>query len=89
MPLTRSSFLAGSLGVAAAFGTAHPGHAQGPAKVSIALDWEEFLSIFANGRGVVAHGPIPPVAVGGIRLDRRGGRARRGGAPLPVHAAVE
>ena len=39
MPLTRRSFLAGSLGAAAAFGTASPGRAQGPAKASIALDW--------------------------------------------------
>ncbi len=28
--------------------------------ISIALDWEEFISIFANGRGVAAQGPIPP-----------------------------
>ena len=28
--------------------------------ISIAVDMEEYLSIFANGRGVVAHGPIPP-----------------------------
>lgn len=28
--------------------------------ISIALDYEEFISIFTNGRGVVAQGPIPP-----------------------------
>jgi len=28
--------------------------------ISIAVDMEEFLSIFANGRGIVAQGPIPP-----------------------------
>ncbi len=28
--------------------------------ISIAVDYEEFISIFANGRGVAAQGPIPP-----------------------------
>jgi oligopeptide transport system substrate-binding protein len=28
--------------------------------VSIAIDWEEFISIFANGRGVPGMGPLPP-----------------------------
>lgn len=28
--------------------------------VSIAVDWEEFISIFANGRGIAGQGPIPP-----------------------------
>ena len=28
--------------------------------ISIAVDYEEFISIFANGRGVSAHGPISP-----------------------------
>jgi ABC-type transport system substrate-binding protein len=28
--------------------------------ISIAVDFEEFVSIFANGRGVTAHGAIPP-----------------------------
>jgi ABC-type transport system substrate-binding protein len=28
--------------------------------ISIAVDFEEFISIFANGRGVVAQGPVPP-----------------------------
>jgi ABC-type transport system substrate-binding protein len=28
--------------------------------VSIAIDWEEFISIFYNGRGVPGMGPLPP-----------------------------
>jgi ABC-type transport system substrate-binding protein len=28
--------------------------------ISIAVDFEEFISIFANGRGIAAQGPIPP-----------------------------
>ena len=28
--------------------------------ISIAVDYEEFISIFANGRGIAAQGPIPP-----------------------------
>jgi ABC-type transport system substrate-binding protein len=28
--------------------------------LAIAIDWEEYLSIFANGRGVPAHGPLAP-----------------------------
>jgi ABC-type transport system substrate-binding protein len=28
--------------------------------ISIAVDFEEFISIFANGRGIAAMGPIPP-----------------------------
>lgn len=28
--------------------------------ISIAVDYEEFISIFANGRGMPAQGPIPP-----------------------------
>lgn len=28
--------------------------------IAIAVDFEEFIAIFANGRGIVAHGPIPP-----------------------------
>lgn len=28
--------------------------------IAIALDYEEFISIFMNGRGVVAHSPLPP-----------------------------
>lgn len=36
--------------------------------ISIALDYEEYVSIFANGRGVPAQGPLPP----GIFGDRSG-----------------
>ena len=32
--------------------------------VAIALDTEEFISIFANGRGIPAQGPIPPEIFG-------------------------
>ncbi|HBC57582.1 MAG TPA: peptide ABC transporter substrate-binding protein, partial [Gammaproteobacteria bacterium] len=28
--------------------------------VSIAMDYEEYISIFRNGRGIPSHGPIPP-----------------------------
>ncbi len=28
--------------------------------ISIAIDYEEFISIFLNGRGIAAQGPIPP-----------------------------
>ena len=28
--------------------------------ISIALDYEEYIEIFLNGRGVVAHSPLPP-----------------------------
>ncbi|MEO8038554.1 MAG: ABC transporter substrate-binding protein [Betaproteobacteria bacterium] len=28
--------------------------------ISIAVDYEEFISIFANGRGIAAQGPLPP-----------------------------
>lgn len=37
--------------------------------ISIALDYEEFISIFANGRGVAAHGPVPP-GIFGYEADR-------------------
>ncbi|MBK1646250.1 peptide ABC transporter substrate-binding protein [Thiocapsa imhoffii] len=32
--------------------------------ISIAVDFEEFISIFTNGRGLVAQGPIPPSIFG-------------------------
>jgi len=32
--------------------------------ISIALDYDEFISIFLNGRGVPAQGPIPPTIFG-------------------------
>ena len=28
--------------------------------ISIAVDWEEYISIFLNGRGRVAHDPLAP-----------------------------
>jgi ABC-type transport system substrate-binding protein len=39
--------------------------------VSIAVDWEEFISIFQNGRGVPGMGPIPP-GIFGYREGREG-----------------
>jgi len=36
--------------------------------ISIAVDYEEYISIFANGRGIPAQGPIPP----GIEGHREG-----------------
>jgi ABC-type transport system substrate-binding protein len=60
--------------------------------ISIALDQEEFISIFLNGRGIAAQGPIPPGIFGyrggeaGINpyvYDWVGGEPRR----KPVEAA--
>jgi ABC-type transport system substrate-binding protein len=39
--------------------------------VSIALDWEEYVSIFANGRGIPGMGPLPP-GIFGYREDAEG-----------------
>jgi oligopeptide transport system substrate-binding protein len=39
--------------------------------VSIAIDWEEFISIFQNGRGVAGMGPLPP-GIFGYREDGGG-----------------
>lgn len=39
--------------------------------ISIALDWEEFISIFQNGRGIPGMGPIPP-GIFGYREGRAG-----------------
>ena len=54
--------------------------------IAIALDYDEYISIFSNGRGLVAQGPIPP-GIFGHREGRGGidpqvfewldGRARR------------
>ncbi len=51
--------------------------------LSIAIDFEEFISIFANGRGISAQGPIPP-GIFGHRdefnpyvYEQRDGRVRR------------
>ncbi len=39
--------------------------------ISIAVDYDEYVSIFANGRGVAAQGPIPP-GIFGYREGREG-----------------
>ncbi len=39
--------------------------------ISIAVDYEEYISIFANGRGVAAQGPIPP-GIFGSREGKEG-----------------
>jgi oligopeptide transport system substrate-binding protein len=39
--------------------------------ISIAMDWEEFISIFANGRGIPGQGPIAP-GIFGFRPGRDG-----------------
>lgn len=38
--------------------------------ISIAVDYEEFISIFANGRGISAQGPIPPGIFGHIEGEQ-------------------
>ncbi len=56
--------------------------------ISIAMDFEEYISIFNNGRGVAAQGPIPPGIFGsgsdvdGINpyvYELQGGKVRRKG----------
>jgi len=39
--------------------------------VSIAIDWDEYISIFANGRGIPGMGPLPP-GIFGFRGDAEG-----------------
>ena len=39
--------------------------------IAIAVDYEEYISIFRNGRGVAAHGPVPP-GIFGHREGRTG-----------------
>lgn len=39
--------------------------------ISIAVDYEEYISIFANGRGIAAQGPLPPGIFG--HLDGEAG----------------
>jgi oligopeptide transport system substrate-binding protein len=39
--------------------------------ISIVLDYEEYISIFSNGRGIVAQGPIPP-GIFGNRVGKEG-----------------
>lgn len=60
--------------------------------IAIAVDWEEYISIFANGRGVSAQSPLPP-GIFGYRDAKQGinsvvydwvdGRPRR----KPIEAA--
>jgi len=62
--------------------------------ISIAIDYEEYISIFANGRGIPAQGPIPP-GIAGSQQGRAGinpyvydwvnGQARR----KPLSKALE
>ncbi|MEE9613392.1 MAG: ABC transporter substrate-binding protein [Thermodesulfobacteriota bacterium] len=35
--------------------------------ISIALDWEEFIEIFSNGRGIAAMSPLPPGIFGHLK----------------------
>jgi ABC-type transport system substrate-binding protein len=39
--------------------------------ISVAVDWEEFIAIFLNGRGVASHGPVPP-GIFGFQEGRAG-----------------
>ena len=39
--------------------------------IAIAVDYEEFISIFLNGRGIAAQGPLPP-GIFGYREGKRG-----------------
>ena len=54
--------------------------------LSIAVNIEEFISIFLNGRGIAAHGPLPPgifgyrdgeAGINPVVYQWRGGRAQR------------
>jgi ABC-type transport system substrate-binding protein len=54
--------------------------------IAIAVDWEEFISIFLNGRGIVAHDPLAPGifgqrsgrdAINPVTHEWRDGGARR------------
>lgn len=48
-----------------------PGKCKLRQAISIALDYNEYLDIFANGRGVLAQGPIPP-GIFGYRAGKAG-----------------
>ena len=52
--------------------------------IAIAVDYEEFIAIFLNGRGLVAQGPIPP---GVVWLSRW--RARRQSADPSLAGAAK
>ncbi len=54
--------------------------------IAIAVDWEEYISIFRNGRGAAAHSPLPPGIFGHLSgkagmnpvvYEWRKGQARR------------
>ncbi len=54
--------------------------------LAIAMDWEEYLSIFANGRGVPSHSPLAPgifgyregkAGINPVAYEWRDGRERR------------
>ncbi len=66
--------------------------------IAIAVDFEEFISIFANGRGVSAQGPIPPGIFGhntgeaGINpyvYDWVNGKARRKSIDVAKQILIE
>ncbi len=38
--------------------------------ISIAVDYEEYISIFANGRGIASQGPIPPGIFGHVEGEK-------------------
>jgi oligopeptide transport system substrate-binding protein len=66
--------------------------------IAIAMDFEEFISIFANGRGVSAQGPVPPGIFGhktgeaGINpyvYDWVNGKARRKSIDVAKQLMIE
>ncbi|MCP3870576.1 MAG: ABC transporter substrate-binding protein [Gammaproteobacteria bacterium] len=66
--------------------------------ISIAMDFEEYISIFNNGRGVAAQGPIPPGIFGnrsgneGINpyvYDLKNGKPRRKGLEVAKQLMVQ
>jgi ABC-type transport system substrate-binding protein len=62
--------------------------------LAIAVDWEEYLSIFANGRGVVSHSPLAPgifgfregaESINPVTHEWKDGKAQR----RPIEAAMK
>ncbi len=62
--------------------------------LAIAVDWEEYLSIFANGRGVVSHSPLAPgifgfregaQSINPVTHEWKDGKAER----RPIEAAMK
>ncbi len=88
--VSTSTYYSGFNWIDAVVGGADPRTAERARKlrqaISIAIDEEEFISIFENGRGIPAQGPLPP-GIFGYREGREGindvvydwvdGRARR------------